>query len=128
LTSGQANFYFIVELLQHKSTLIMNWIYLLLAGIFEIGWTIGLKQMDNHKNTLWTSIFYISILTSFYFLQVALKSIPIGTAYVVYTSIGAIGTVIIGMVFFKEPATLIRIGFILLIITGVIGLKLTSTH
>jgi quaternary ammonium compound-resistance protein SugE len=106
----------------------MNWIYLLLAGFFEIGWTIGLKQMDNHKNILWTVIFYISILTSFYFLQVALKTIPIGTAYVIYTSIGAIGTVIIGMVFFKEPATLIRIVFILLIISGVIGLKLTSTE
>lgn len=106
----------------------MNWIYLLLAGIFEIGWTIGLKQMDNHKNMLWTAIFYISIFTSFYFLHLALKSIPIGTAYVVYTSIGAIGTVVIGMLFFKEPATITRIGFILLIIAGVIGLKLTSTH
>jgi quaternary ammonium compound-resistance protein SugE len=106
----------------------MNWIYLLFAGIFEVGWTIGLKQMDNHKNIIWTAIFYVSMITSFYFLQVALKSIPIGTAYVIYTSIGAIGTVIIGMIFFKEPATLIRIGFILLIITGVIGLKLTSTH
>ena len=106
----------------------MNWIYLFLAGIFEIGWTIGLKQMDNHKNLLWTAIFYISIITSFYFLQLALKVIPIGTAYAIYTSIGAVGTVIIGMIFFKEPATLIRVGFILLIISGVIGLKLTSTH
>jgi quaternary ammonium compound-resistance protein SugE len=94
----------------------MNWIYLLLAGFFEIGWTIGLKQIDNHKNILWTAIFYISIITSFYFLQQALKVIPIGTANAIYTSIGAIGTVIIGMIFFNEPATLIRIGFILLII------------
>lgn len=106
----------------------MHWTYLLLAGIFEIGWTIGLKQMDNHKNFLWTAIFYINIVTSFYFLQLALKCIPIGTAYAIYTSIGAVGTVIIGMIFFKEPSTLIRIGFILLIITGVIGLKLTSSH
>jgi len=106
----------------------MNWIYLLLAGIFEIGWTIGLKQMDNHKNIGWTAIFYVSIVTSFYFLQQALKVIPIGTAYAIYTSIGAIGTVIIGMIFFKEPISLLRIGFILLIITGVIGLKITSTH
>lgn len=106
----------------------MKWIYLLLAGFFEIGWTIGLKQMDNHRNLLWTVIFYISIITSFYFLQQSLKSIPIGTAYAIYTSIGAVGTVIIGMIFFKEPATLMRIGFILLIITGVIGLKLTATH
>ncbi|MFM9947572.1 MAG: DMT family transporter [Saprospiraceae bacterium] len=106
----------------------MNWMYVLLAGIFEIGWTIGLKQMDNHKNIVWTVIFYISIITSFHFLQQALQTIPIGTAYAIYTSIGAIGTVIIGMIFFKEPATIIRIGFILLIIAGVIGLKLTSTH
>ena len=106
----------------------MNWFYLLLAGIFEIGWTIGLKQMDNHKNMVWTIIFYISIVTSFYFLQLALKEIPIGTAYAIYTSIGAIGTVLIGMLFFKEPTSLLRIGFILLIITGVIGLKVTSTH
>lgn len=106
----------------------MNWIYLLLAGIFEIGWTIGLKQMDNHKNLVWTAIFYVSILTSFYFLQQALKVIPIGTAYAIYTSIGTIGTVIIGMIFFKEPTSLLRIGFILLIISGVIGLKITSTH
>jgi quaternary ammonium compound-resistance protein SugE len=106
----------------------MNWIYLLLAGVFEIGWTIGLKQMDNHKNIVWTIIFYVSIITSFYFLQLALKEIPIGTAYAIYTSIGAIGTVLIGMLFFKEPTSLLRIGFILLIITGVIGLKVTSTH
>ncbi len=106
----------------------MNWFYLLLAGIFEIGWTIGLKQMDNHKNIVWTIILYVSITTSFYFLQLALKEIPIGTAYAIYTSIGAIGTVLIGMLFFKEPTSLLRIGFILLIITGVIGLKVTSTH
>jgi quaternary ammonium compound-resistance protein SugE len=106
----------------------MNWIYLLFAGVFEIGWTIGLKQMDNHKNIGWSVIFYLSIITSFYFLQQALKVIPIGTAYAIYTSIGAIGTVIIGMIFFKEPTSMIRIGFILLIITGVIGLKITSTQ
>ena len=111
-----------------KTKRIMSWIYLLLAGVFEIGWTIGLKQMDNHKNLLWTAIFYISIITSFYFLQLALKVIPIGTAYAIYTSIGAVGTLIIGMIFFKEPSTFIRLGFILLIISGVIGLKLTSTH
>jgi quaternary ammonium compound-resistance protein SugE len=106
----------------------MNWIYLLLAGVFEIGWTIGLKQMDDHKNIVWTIIFYVSIITSFYFLQLALKEIPIGTSYAIYTSIGAIGTVLIGMLFFKEPTSLLRIGFILLIITGVIGLKTTATH
>lgn len=106
----------------------MNWVYLLLAGLFEIGWTIGLKRMENHKNILWTAIFYISIITSFYFLQLALKTIPIGTAYSIYTSIGALGTVIIGMIFFKEPVTIIRISFVLLILISVIGLKITSNH
>ena len=106
----------------------MNWVYLLLAGFFEIGWTIGLKQMDNHKNLIWSAIFYLSIITSFYFLQQALKTIPIGTSYAIYTSVGAVGTVIIGMIFFKEPANIMRIGFILLIIAGVTGLKLTSNH
>lgn len=106
----------------------MNWAYLIVAGILEIGWTVGLKQMDNHRNPLWTVIFYVSIISSFYFLQQSLRSIPIGTAYAIYTSIGAVGTVVIGMLFFKEPITLMRVGFVLLIVTGVIGLKLTSNH
>jgi quaternary ammonium compound-resistance protein SugE len=106
----------------------MHWIYLLLAGITEIGWTIGLKQMDDHKNPTWSVIFYGSLIASFQFLQMALKAIPIGTAYAIYTSIGALGTVIVGMIFFKEPFNLLRIGFILLIITGVVGLKMTSGH
>jgi quaternary ammonium compound-resistance protein SugE len=106
----------------------MSWIYIILAGIFEIGWTIGLKQMDDHKNLTWTINFYTSLITSFYLLQQALKLIPIGTAYAIYTSIGAIGTVAIGMIFFKEPVNMLRIGFMLLIIAGVIGLKLTSNH
>jgi quaternary ammonium compound-resistance protein SugE len=84
----------------------MNWIQLFLAGIFEIGWTIGLKQMDDHKNLTWTAIFYVSI----------------------YTSIGAIGTVLVGMIFFKEPINALRIFFLVLIIFGVLGLKFTSNH
>jgi quaternary ammonium compound-resistance protein SugE len=106
----------------------MSWMYLLLAGLFEIGWTIGLKQMDNHKNLMWTVIFYVSIIISFSFLQQALKYIPIGTAYAIYTSIGAVGTVMIGMIFFKESTTILRVAFILFIVVGVMGLKITSTH
>ncbi len=106
----------------------MNWIYLLLASFFEIGWTTGLKLMDNHKNLLWTTIFYISILTSFYFLQLALKEIPIGTAYSIYTSIGAVGAVIVGMIFFNESFSYMRLAFIFIIMLGVIGLKISSTH
>jgi quaternary ammonium compound-resistance protein SugE len=106
----------------------MHWIYLLIAGILEIGWTIGLKQMDDHRNLTWSIVFYVSIFSSFHFLALALKVIPIGTAYAIYTSIGAIGTVVIGMLFFKEPFSVLRMFFILLIIGGVFGLKLTSGH
>jgi quaternary ammonium compound-resistance protein SugE len=81
----------------------MSWIYLLLGGLFEIGWTIGLKQMDDHRNLPWTIIFYFSLIISFYFLQKALETLPIGTAYAVYTSIGAVETVLVGILFFKEP-------------------------
>lgn len=102
----------------------MHWTYLFLAGLFEIGWTIGLKQMDNHKNGLWTIVFYISLVTSFYMLQQAMKAIPMGTAYAVYTGIGATGTVVIGMLFLNEPVSLLRIGFLLLILFGVVGLKI----
>jgi quaternary ammonium compound-resistance protein SugE len=106
----------------------MNWTYLLLAGIFEIGWTIGLKQMDNHRNPVWTIIFYVSILTSFYFLQLALRTLPIGTAYAVYTGIGVVGTALLGMLLFREPVTAMRFLFLSLILTGIVGLKLTSAH
>ena len=106
----------------------MNWIYLFLAGLLEIGWVLGLKLMDQHKNVLWTLIFYLSLISSFYFLQLALKHIPVGTAYAVYTSIGAIGTVVAGMFLFKEPVSLLRIGSLFLVLIGVAGLKLSSNH
>lgn len=105
----------------------MSWFYLILAGVFEIGWTIGLKLMDNHKNLPWTIVFYLSLAASFGLLQIALKSIPIGTAYAIYTSIGAVGAVLVGMIFFKEPFTAIRLGFLFLVIVGIIGLKITSS-
>jgi quaternary ammonium compound-resistance protein SugE len=106
----------------------MAWMYLFIGGILEIVWTIGLKQMGNHRNLWWTVIFYVSIISSFGFLQKALETLPIGTAYSIYTSIGVIGTAIVGMVFFKEPFGLLRIFFILLIIGGAFGLKITSTN
>jgi quaternary ammonium compound-resistance protein SugE len=105
-----------------------KWLYLLLGGLLEIGWTIGLKKMDDHKNIPWTIVFYMSIIASFYFLQFALKEIPIGTAYAIYTSIGVVGTVVVGMIFFKEPTNWERFAFITLIIGGVTGLKMTETN
>lgn len=104
----------------------MNWIALLLAGLFEIGWTVGLKNMDNHRHLLWSVVFYMSIITSFWFLQSALKTIPLGTAYAIYTGIGAVGTALVGILFFGESYTVLRLGFLALMVVALVGLKLTT--
>lgn len=104
----------------------MNWIYLFIAGILEVGWAIGLKYTDG-----WTKL-YPSILTvfgmiaSFYFLSLALKSLPIGTAYAIWTGIGTVGAAALGMILFDEPRDVVRILCIVLIIAGIAGLKITS--
>jgi quaternary ammonium compound-resistance protein SugE len=104
----------------------MSWIYLMIAGFFEIGFASSLKLMDGHKNIPWAIMFYFSIVCSFIFLNVALKQIPIGTAYAVWTGIGGAGVAIVGILFFKDPATLPRIAFLVLLLASIIGLKLTS--
>ncbi len=104
----------------------MAWIYLVIAGLFEIGWAIGLKYTEGFTKlvpSLWTAA---SMAVSVYLLSKALHSIPIGTGYAVWTGIGVVGTAILGMILFDEPRTLIRIGCILLIIIGIVGLKLFS--
>ena len=101
-----------------------NWLILILAGIFEMGWPLGFKlsQITEHK-AAWIVFAVISMALSGYFLWVAQKQIPIGTAYAVWTGIGAVGTFIIGIIFFKDPANLLRVFSASLIIIGVIGLK-----
>ncbi len=104
----------------------MAWIYLLIAGLFEISWAIGLK-LSNGFTHLWFSILtIIGMILSFYFLSVALKNIPLGTAYAVWTGIGTIGTVILGIILFKEPASALRFVCIGMILFGITGLKLLS--
>lgn len=104
----------------------MSWIYLLIAGLFEISWAIGLK-LSNGFTHLWFSILtIIGMILSFYFLSVALKNIPLGTAYAVWTGIGTIGTVILGIILFKEPASALRFVCIGMILFGITGLKLLS--
>ncbi|GBF51213.1 sugE protein [Leptospira ryugenii] len=104
----------------------MSWIYLMLAGIFEIGFATTLK-LSNNFTKLWPSIiFIISITLSFYFLEKSIEKIPIGTAYAIWTGIGAVGTVFIGILFFKEPASVMRIFFLVTLVGSVIGLKLTA--
>jgi quaternary ammonium compound-resistance protein SugE len=104
----------------------MAWVYLFVAGLFEIGWAIGLKYTEGFSRlvpSLWT---VAAMALSFIFLSLALKALPVGTAYAVWTGIGAIGTVILGIYLFDEPATATRLGCIGLILSGIIGLKLVT--
>ena len=104
----------------------MAWINLFIAGIFEIGWAVGLKYTSGFTK-LWPSIVtIIGMILSFYFLSAAVKSIPIGTAYAIWTGIGAVGTAILGILLFGESKEIIRIFFIFLIVVGIVGLKIFS--
>ncbi|MFD1630683.1 DMT family transporter [Pseudopedobacter beijingensis] len=105
----------------------MGWIYLIIAGLFEIGWPLGLKlsQEGSYKISGLT-LAIISMSISGYFLWAAQKTIPIGTAYAVWTGIGAFGTFLIGILFFNDSATIWRVLSAFLIIAGVVGLKFSS--
>jgi len=104
----------------------MSWIYLFIAGLFEIGWAIGLKYTEGFTK-LWPSVVtIIGMILSFYFLSTAVKTIPIGTAYAIWTGIGAVGTAILGIILFGESKEIIRIFFITLIVIGIVGLKIFS--
>ncbi len=104
----------------------MGWFYLVLAGVFEVGFTTSMRFIDNFKNMQATLGFLVCVALSLLFLEFANKTIPLGTAYAIWTGTGAVGTVLIGMIWFSEPATLIRVLLILGIITCAIGLKFTS--
>ncbi|MBB5041619.1 quaternary ammonium compound efflux SMR transporter SugE [Shinella fusca] len=104
----------------------MPWILLTLAGLFEIGWAIGLKYTDGFTKPLPTALTAGSMLVSIVLLGLAVKTLPMGTAYAVWTGIGTVGTVILGIVLFAEPATAMRLGCIALIVTGILGLKFVA--
>jgi quaternary ammonium compound-resistance protein SugE len=107
----------------------MNWIILIIAGIFEVGFAtcIGkLKESSGHEATLWFGGFIVCLVTSMYLLYRAAQTIPVGTAYAVWTGIGAVGIVLIGIFLFKEPAGFWRIFFLTTLISSIIGLKLVS--
>lgn len=102
----------------------MEWLWLTLAGFMEIGWAIGLKYTEGFSK-LWPSVLTgLLMALSFYFLSLALESIPIGTAYAVWSGIGTVGVALIGLVFFNEPRDILRVFCIVLIIIGIIGLKI----
>ncbi|MEM6462832.1 MAG: quaternary ammonium compound efflux SMR transporter SugE [Pseudomonadota bacterium] len=104
----------------------MSWIILLLAGVLEIGWAIGLKYTDGFRLPMPTVLTVVAMAASLFLLGLAMRSLPLGTAYAIWTGIGTVGTVILGIYLFSEPATLVRLGCIALIMTGIVGLKLTT--
>ena len=107
----------------------MNWLILILAGFFEVGFTTCLskaKETTGAASTFWVIGFFISLSVSMYLLYKATQTLPMGTAYAVWTGIGAVGTVIIGIFFFKEPADFWRLFFITLLIGSIVGLKAVS--
>ena len=104
----------------------MSWTYLFFAGLFEIGWAIGLKYTAGFTKPLPTILTVGAMVISIALLGLAVKSLPMGTAYAVWTGIGTVGTVILGIVLFAEPVTAVRIGCILLIVTGILGLKFAA--
>jgi quaternary ammonium compound-resistance protein SugE len=104
----------------------MSWYYLILAGMFEMGWPLGLKlSQTGPSKTFGIFLAVVSMMLSGYFLWLAQKTIPIGTAYAVWTGIGAVGTLVIGILWFGDSAGLWRIASAILIVIGVIGLRIT---
>ena len=106
----------------------MKWMVLIIAGFFEMGWAVGLKYSQGFTKPLPSILTVVGMIASFYFLSLALKSFPLGTAYAIWTGIGTVGTVILGVILFKEPIDIIRVLCIGLIVMGIIGLKVVSPH
>jgi quaternary ammonium compound-resistance protein SugE len=105
----------------------MAWLLLVIGGIFEVGWAIGLKYSEGFTRvwpTLWTAL---AMLISLWLLGLAMKSLPVGTAHSVWVGVGAIGTVVLGIVLFGEAANAVRLASIALIIVGIVGLRLGTT-
>ena len=104
----------------------MAWTYLFFAGLFEIGWAIGLKYTDGFSRPMPTVLTIASMIVSLGLLGLALKTLPVGTAYAVWTGIGTVGTALLGIWLLGEPATAMRLACIALIVSGIVGLKLVA--
>jgi len=104
----------------------MAWVYLFVAGLLEIGWAVGLKYTEGFTKLVPSVLTIVSMIASILMLGLALKTLPIGTAYAVWTGIGAVGTALLGIYLFAEPATAARLASIGLIVAGIAGLKLVS--
>ncbi|RCJ28664.1 molecular chaperone [Nostoc punctiforme NIES-2108] len=106
----------------------MAWVYLLVAGLLEIAWAIGLKYSQGFTKLVFSIPTVVCMILSFFFLSIALRTLPVGTAYAVWTGIGAMGTALLGIFLFGEPASVKRFICIGLILAGVLGLRLVSSR
>jgi quaternary ammonium compound-resistance protein SugE len=104
----------------------MAWVWLIIGGLFEVGFTTSLRFVDGFRNIGWTIVFLVSVTISMALLELAARSIPMGTAYAVWGGIGAVGTVMVGMMWFGEPTTTVRMLLILVIVMAIAGLRLTG--
>jgi quaternary ammonium compound-resistance protein SugE len=114
------------RLSSHEGEETMPWFWLIVGGIFEVGFTTTLRFVDGFRNVPWTIAFLISVAISMGLLELASRSIPMGTAYAVWGGIGAVGTVLVGILFFNEPAALVRMLLIFVIVAAIAGLRLTA--
>ncbi len=104
----------------------MAWLLLIVGGLFEVGFTTSLRFVDGFRSLLWTAAFLVSVTLSMGLLERAARTIPMGTAYAVWGGIGAVGTVAVGMLFFDEPTTTVRMLLILVIVAAIAGLRVTA--
>ena len=104
----------------------MAWLYLIVGGLFEVGFTTSLRFVEGFRNLPWTLVFLVSVTISMGLLELASRAIPMGTAYAVWGGIGALGTVAVGIAFFNEPATTVRLLLILLIVAAIAGLRIAA--
>ena len=104
----------------------MAWFWLILGGLFEIGFTTSLRFVDGFRNIPWTLAFLVSVGISMALLELASRTIPMGTAYAVWGGIGAVGTVVVGLAFFNEPMSLIRVMLIFVIVAAIAGLRFAA--
>ena len=104
----------------------MPWFWLIIGGLFEVGFTTALRFVDGFRNVSWTIAFLVSVAISMGLLELASRSIPMGTAYAVWGGIGAVGTVIVGILWFQEPTGTVRVLLILAIVAAIAALRLTA--
>ena len=106
----------------------MAWVFLVFAGLLEVFWSSFLKLSEGFTKLGFSIVTVVGMLASFYFLSQAMKTLPLGTAYAIWTGIGAVGSVVVGILAFREPVTAARMFFTVLLLAGIIGIKLTSGH